>query len=287
MRTGARGRGSHGRASGASASSSSSWSCCFLAMASLPDELGAKRDRSPPGRAPDDGALDVGLWQDQQGGNPPRRRRRRCGLRRASHRGRQILGLRRDHGGRTGHPASIIVIAIGVIDQHDVNAQSVLGAISIYVLLGVVFVFVYGTAAVLNSGPFFAQEPAARSRSGSTSATSRSRRSATATTPLRAFQPCCLGGRGDDGPALPCDGHRAAGRPACAAQSACLGPAARTWCSSSCPSWTTPQLDSGTSFQAPSRSPRGSETMRRVSAGEPVQDRVVRDIEHGASRPRC
>jgi len=53
--------------------------------------------------------------------------------------------------------ASIVVIAIGVIDQHDVNAQSVLGAISIYVLLGVVFVFVYGAAAVLGSGPFFAQ----------------------------------------------------------------------------------------------------------------------------------
>jgi hypothetical protein len=53
--------------------------------------------------------------------------------------------------------ASIAVIAIGVIDQHDVNAQSVLGAISIYVLLGVVFVFVYGAAAALGSGPFFAQ----------------------------------------------------------------------------------------------------------------------------------
>ena len=53
--------------------------------------------------------------------------------------------------------ASIVVIAIGVVDQHDVNAQSVLGAISIYVLLGIVFVFVYGAAAVLGSGPFFVQ----------------------------------------------------------------------------------------------------------------------------------
>ena len=37
-------------------------------------------------------------------------------------------------------------------------------------------------------------------------------------------------------------------------------------CSSSCPCWTTPQLDSGTSFHAPARSPSGSETTSRVSS---------------------
>jgi hypothetical protein len=53
--------------------------------------------------------------------------------------------------------ATIVVIAIGVVDQHQVNAQSVLGAISIYVLLGMVFIFVYSAVALLGSGPFFAQ----------------------------------------------------------------------------------------------------------------------------------
>jgi ion channel len=53
--------------------------------------------------------------------------------------------------------ATIVVIAVGVVDQHDVNAQSILGAVSIYVLLGMLFVFVYSAAAALGSGPFFAQ----------------------------------------------------------------------------------------------------------------------------------
>jgi hypothetical protein len=53
--------------------------------------------------------------------------------------------------------ATMLVIAVGVVDQHQVNAQSVLGAISIYVLLGMLFVFAYSAAAVLGAGPFFAQ----------------------------------------------------------------------------------------------------------------------------------
>ena len=53
--------------------------------------------------------------------------------------------------------AAVAVIAVGVVDQHQVNAQSILGALSIYVLLGMFFVFVYSTAAAFESSPFFAQ----------------------------------------------------------------------------------------------------------------------------------
>jgi hypothetical protein len=53
--------------------------------------------------------------------------------------------------------ATILVIALGVMDQADVNAQSVRGAICVYVLLGMLFVFVYGTIAFLGDGAFFAQ----------------------------------------------------------------------------------------------------------------------------------
>jgi Ion channel len=53
--------------------------------------------------------------------------------------------------------ATVVVIAVGVVDQYEVNAQSIFGAISIYVLLGMLFVFVYSAAAALGSGPFFAQ----------------------------------------------------------------------------------------------------------------------------------
>ena len=53
--------------------------------------------------------------------------------------------------------ATCAVIGIGVIDQRGVNQQSVLGAISIYVLIGMFFVYVYGAIAALGSGDFFAQ----------------------------------------------------------------------------------------------------------------------------------
>jgi hypothetical protein len=52
---------------------------------------------------------------------------------------------------------SVIVIAQGVLAQTEVNAQSVSGAICIYVLLGLFFAFLYGAAAALGSGHFFAQ----------------------------------------------------------------------------------------------------------------------------------
>ncbi len=53
--------------------------------------------------------------------------------------------------------ATIVAIAVGVVDQNEVNAQSVTGAVCIYLLFGTLFVFVYGTIAVLGSGDFFAQ----------------------------------------------------------------------------------------------------------------------------------
>jgi hypothetical protein len=52
---------------------------------------------------------------------------------------------------------TVVAIATGVVDQDEVNAQSVTGAICIYLLFGLVFLFFYGAIAVLDSGTFFAQ----------------------------------------------------------------------------------------------------------------------------------
>jgi Ion channel len=52
---------------------------------------------------------------------------------------------------------TIVVIAIGVVDQNEVNAQSVTGAICIYILFGIAFLFTYSAMAILGSGDFFAQ----------------------------------------------------------------------------------------------------------------------------------
>lgn len=53
--------------------------------------------------------------------------------------------------------ATCAVIALGVLDQRSINAQSVLGVITIYLLLGVLFTFAFSAVAVLDSAPFFAQ----------------------------------------------------------------------------------------------------------------------------------
>jgi len=53
--------------------------------------------------------------------------------------------------------ATIVAIAIGVVDQDEANAQSVTGAICIYLLFGILFLFLYGAVAVLGSGAFFAK----------------------------------------------------------------------------------------------------------------------------------
>jgi hypothetical protein len=53
--------------------------------------------------------------------------------------------------------AVIVVVGRGVLDQGDINTQSVRGAIGIYVLIGLLFAFFYGAIAGLGSSHFFAQ----------------------------------------------------------------------------------------------------------------------------------
>lgn len=53
--------------------------------------------------------------------------------------------------------ATIATVALGVVDQGQANVQAVTGAICVYVLIGIMFVFLYGVLAALGSGPFFAQ----------------------------------------------------------------------------------------------------------------------------------
>jgi Ion channel len=53
--------------------------------------------------------------------------------------------------------ATAVVIARGVRGQSGVNVQSVLGALCIYLLIGLLYTFAYGAIAALQSGPFFAQ----------------------------------------------------------------------------------------------------------------------------------
>jgi hypothetical protein len=53
--------------------------------------------------------------------------------------------------------ATIVVIALGIIDQGVVNTQSVQGALCVYLLLGLFFTFLYGAVAVLGDGDLFAQ----------------------------------------------------------------------------------------------------------------------------------
>jgi hypothetical protein len=52
---------------------------------------------------------------------------------------------------------TIVVIARGVIRQGEVNQESIVGAIGIYVLFGMLFTFAYAVLAVEGAGPFFAQ----------------------------------------------------------------------------------------------------------------------------------
>ena len=51
--------------------------------------------------------------------------------------------------------ATIVVIARGVITSGGVTFQSVIGAICIYLLVGMTFAFLYGAAAEIGSGAFF------------------------------------------------------------------------------------------------------------------------------------
>lgn len=49
------------------------------------------------------------------------------------------------------------VIAAGAVAQNEVNSRSVAGAICVYMLFGMLFMFLYGVLATLGHTPFFAQ----------------------------------------------------------------------------------------------------------------------------------
>jgi hypothetical protein len=53
--------------------------------------------------------------------------------------------------------ATIVIVGIGIVDQGEPNIQSVTGAVCVYVLIGLTFLFLYGVMAALGSGDFFAQ----------------------------------------------------------------------------------------------------------------------------------
>ena len=53
--------------------------------------------------------------------------------------------------------ATILTVALGVIDQGEANVKAVTGAVCIYVLIGMLFVFLYGVIAAVSSDDFFAQ----------------------------------------------------------------------------------------------------------------------------------
>jgi hypothetical protein len=50
-----------------------------------------------------------------------------------------------------------LVIAKGAVAQNEVNSRSVAGAICVYLLFGMLFMFLYGVLATVGHGPFFAQ----------------------------------------------------------------------------------------------------------------------------------
>ena len=50
-----------------------------------------------------------------------------------------------------------VVIAIGALEQGEVNSKSVAGAICVYILIGMAFLYLYGLIAAVGHGPFFAQ----------------------------------------------------------------------------------------------------------------------------------
>jgi Ion channel len=50
-----------------------------------------------------------------------------------------------------------VVVALGAVEQGVVNSKSVAGAICVYILIGMVFLYLYGVMATLGHGPFFAQ----------------------------------------------------------------------------------------------------------------------------------
>jgi ion channel len=50
-----------------------------------------------------------------------------------------------------------VTVALGAVAQGEVNSRSVAGAICVYMLIGMLFMFLYGALAALDHAPFFAQ----------------------------------------------------------------------------------------------------------------------------------
>lgn len=53
--------------------------------------------------------------------------------------------------------ATILTVALGIVDQGEANVKAVTGAVCVYVLIGLLFVFLYGVIATVSSSDFFAQ----------------------------------------------------------------------------------------------------------------------------------
>jgi hypothetical protein len=52
---------------------------------------------------------------------------------------------------------TILTVALGIIDQGEANVRAVTGAVCVYVLIGLLFVYLYGVIATVSSNDFFAQ----------------------------------------------------------------------------------------------------------------------------------
>jgi hypothetical protein len=53
--------------------------------------------------------------------------------------------------------ATILTIALGIVDQGEANVKAVTGAVCVYILIGLLFVYLYGVIATVSSNDFFAQ----------------------------------------------------------------------------------------------------------------------------------
>jgi hypothetical protein len=51
----------------------------------------------------------------------------------------------------------VLVIGRSIARSHEVSAETILGAICVYVSIGMIFLFAYGAVAAIGSGPLFAQ----------------------------------------------------------------------------------------------------------------------------------
>ena len=157
---------------------------------------------------PPDRPVDLSRRADRPPHRDPRRGDR-GGRRRTGARGPGPWRARAGSLGGLLVAATIVVIVRGVVSHYEVNAQSVIGAITIYMLLGMaVHLHLHGGGrarrrAVLRPG----HRRHAR-RCGCTSASPPSRRSATATTPPPARRAHVRGHGGPGRPGLPGDRRR-------------------------------------------------------------------------------